>query len=113
MKNKRVLIIDAANREIREGAVSTLEDCQALVGGLIERGIILENGDEVYINEEGLLDDTQENFFRVEGAEAHRPFAGNGYIIGEVTSSGDNRPAASSISDMRKRVQFIKVKRND
>lgn len=104
MKKKRVLIINAKDKNITEGEVSSLKDCQAIVGGRIERGHILDNGDEVYVNEEGLLS-SEEYFFWIKGA--HQPFAGNGYIIGSVTPTGNNRSATSEIKDLE--IHFLKA----
>lgn len=102
---KRVLHIDTMNKRIVETHVESLEDCQALVGGLIERGHILPNGDEVYVNEEGLLGEPRD-FFKI--ARAYQPFAGNGYIIGSVTEDGDNRSAVTTIEQAVNLVVFLK-----
>ena len=103
MKQKRVIFIDTANRTVSETTVATLDDMQKLVGGLIERATVLENGDELYVNEEGFFDSNPQLFF-IDGA--HQWFAGNAYIIGSVTDSGNNRPAKSTIGEIVKKVNF-------
>lgn len=101
---RRVIFIDSENRDITETTVSSLKDCQNLVGGLIERGHILDNGDELYVNEEGLLGDPR-RFFKLDGA--HQPFAGNAYIIGEVTGSGNNKNAKTTLEEAAGLIKFF------
>ncbi len=101
---KRVLIINSVERTITEGTVRTLEDMQALVGGNIECGHVLENGDHVFVNEEGLFSGI-EHFFEIG---AHQPFAGNAFIIGPPDSEGDSLPAESDLLDIEGRVHFKK-----
>lgn len=104
---KRVIHVDATNRTIRETTVTSLEDCQALVGGLIERVCILKNGDEVYANEEGLLGASEE--IKWVGIDSHpRPVAGSMYIIGSVTASGANRPCKSTTDEIKASFHFLK-----
>lgn len=107
-KPKRVLIIDAEKREIREGEVSTLEDMQKLVGGYICRGLTLENGDEIFVNDDGLLL-SPEHFFYYEGA--HMPFALNGYVTGEATASGRTTHAKMDLEALKAKITFMD--RND
>lgn len=104
MKQKRVVVIDTQNRKIYESEISTLKDMQKIVSGYVERGFTLENGDEVYVNEDGLNDETLKAFY-IEGA--HQPFAGNAFVIGKVTSSGNNRAAQSSVKEVINRVRWI------
>lgn len=102
-KPKRVIHINSVTQTISETTVECLKDCQNLVGGYIERGLILANGDELYVDEEGLLKNC-EFWFSIIGHP--RPFAGNAYIIGSVTASGNNRPAISELAEIKKRVTF-------
>lgn len=102
---KRVVIIDVELGEIREGRVRCLNDMQLIVGGNIERGHTLENGDEVYVNEEGLFIDGL-NAFYIKGS--YQPFFGSAYIIGSVTSTGNNRASKSTISEIKEMVRFMK-----
>lgn len=89
----RVLIIDSEKRTVTEGFISSLFDAQAIVGGLIERAGYLANGDEVFVNEEGLLLKL-EHFFAIEGLEG--VFAGNGYITGPTGEDGEETPAQTT-----------------
>lgn len=107
MKPKRVIHINATERTIKETSVSSLEDCQKLVGGLIERVCILPNGDEVYANEEGLLGDlSNQQWIGVDSQP--RPIAGSAYVIGSVTASGNNRPCKSTVNDIKASFHFLK-----
>jgi Domain of unknown function (DUF3846) len=103
-KIKKVIIIDTMNKEILGGEITSLEDAQRIVGGLIERGATLENGDEVYVNEEGLFNSALKPFY-IQGA--HQPFVGNAYVIGRVTSTGNNRSAKSTVEEIRSIVKFL------
>lgn len=104
MKQKRVVVIDTQNRKIYETEISTLEDMQKIVGGYIELGFTLENDDEVYVNEDGLNDESLKAFY-IEGA--HQPFAGNAFVIGKVTRSGNNGSAKSSVKEIIRMVRWI------
>jgi hypothetical protein len=105
-KAKRVIHVNAQEKTIKETSVSTLEEMQALVGGLIERVCILENGDEVYANEEGLLGSEPKSWFRIDSYP--RPIAGSAYVIGSVTASGNNRPCKSTVDDIKAQFHFLK-----
>lgn len=105
-KPKRVVIINSEDRVFLEAQVSSLDDMQKIVGGLIERAFILPNGDEIYVNEEGLLSQPTD-FFSVRGAP--EPFAGNAYVIGEVDDVGDNNGARSTLGDIKRLVRFMTV----
>ena len=105
----RVVLIDAKKREIREedlrddddeGSLKTLQDA---VGGLIECGFQYDNGDCIYVNEEGLFG-PMDAFFFIEGS--HQPFAGNGVLSG-VDDSGDTVDAKMSIDELRQKVRFM------
>lgn len=101
--SKRVVVIDTIKRKIYESEVSSLEEMQKLVGGHIECATILENGDEVYVNEEGLFTGDPQ-FFSIKGG--HQPYAGNAYVIGSVTSAGNNRAAESTVAEIQHSVKW-------
>ena len=82
--------------------ISTLQKMQAIVGGYIERALTLPNGDEIYVNEEGLF--TQPcKWFAIPG---HQPFAGNGVIVAS-DHLGDTISAVSSLSELRRKIHFF------
>lgn len=81
----KAILIDAATREIREIENTGLKSLQAAVGGFIETAYSWENGDVLFVDEEGLFK-PQSNFFRVPTLCDDQPFAGNGVVVGrEVT----------------------------
>lgn len=93
-KQYRTLAINAETREVKEVKAGTLKEFQALVGGYIARGLELPNGDEVFVNDEGLLG-SPEHFFYIDGAA--QPFAGNAYVTGATTRAGNSSDAKSEI----------------
>ncbi len=88
MKNKKrsVVVIDPQHLLVYKQVAFALEHLQAIVGGRIERAMTLENGDEVYVNEEGLMSNGPIYFCNIKGA--HQPFAGTAFIIGPVDDDG-------------------------
>jgi len=106
MKQTRVIIIDSEKREVREGTVSSLEDCQKLVGGLIERAGYLITNDEVFVNEEGLMGQPK-HFFMFQGG--HSPVAGNGYITGPTDSKGNETDCTLSLEQAYRKIKFLDI----
>ncbi len=102
---RRVIFINTTEGFCQLEEVSTLADMQKLVGGLIERAHILDNGDEVYVNEEGMLGDPRE-FFSIHGA--HQFFAGNAFIIGAPDRNGNMCSAISKIGEVEALIRFKK-----
>ncbi len=108
MKFIRVIVINAAARLIHEEEVeNTLEALQRIVGGNIERAMTLENGDEVFVNEEGLLSHPT-NFFTIDGG--HQPFAGDAFVIGAADDDGESTHAESSVDEIIVAVNFMTLK---
>lgn len=107
MKKFRTIHINAETKTVAEVEAGTLADFQKLVGGLIERGCELENGDEVFVNEEGLLG-SPKHFFYITGA--HQPFAGNGYITGAPTRTGNTSDAVSDLDWVRDIIMWLTPK---
>lgn len=101
---RRVLVIDAKRREVSEGCISDLASMQELVGGNIQRGQILDNGDEVFVNEEGLFG-SPTAFFYIDGGA--QPFAGNGFITGQATRAGNTTNAKSDLEKIKSQIRFL------
>lgn len=102
---KKAIFIDAKKREIREVSLSpdqTLHALQKAVGGFIEL-VRVDDQNDLYVNEEGLINGTQE-FFSFMGA--HQPFAGNGVIIG-VTVEGESCDTTLTLDQIKGRVKFL------
>lgn len=105
MKTKRVLVIDPEARTVTEAEVTDLRSMQLIVRGLIERALIFENGDELYVNEEGLFH-TPNYFFEVKGFPV--ALCGRAYVIGSVTPSGNNRASTKfSVDELKKEIRFL------
>ena len=99
----KAIIINAETRTIREEVIeNTLEAKQAIVGGLIELALVLENGDDMYVNEEGLF--LFERFFYHTGAKI--PFAGNAVIVGH-DGMGESIDTSSKVEDFDDKIIFI------
>lgn len=111
----RSLVIDPSEQSLRERDLGRrLEDLQAAVGGDIEWAHEFENGDVLYVDEEGLgraemafvggTEAARAYFFDVG---AHQKFAGKGLIVGAEGADGKHGPAASSVQDIAARLQFF------
>ncbi len=96
--------INAVNQTIEPVHVHSLEDLQAVVGGYIETGLVLESGDYVFVNEEGLINPCDHFFFM---NDAIQPFAGNGVVVGPADSEGENTDVVFNVDDIAKRCQFL------
>lgn len=102
----RAIVIDAKNKEIREEQYDPkkgLEYMQKCVGGYIERGHTFKNGDEIYVNEEGLLEGLEYGF-EIKGA--HQPFLGNGVVV-STDRDGETTGANSEIDFMISMTRFL------
>lgn len=104
--DKRVIAIYTDSQKVEAMTVTRLEDMQEIVGGNIERACILDNGDEVYVNDEGLFQEPL-HFFTINGAG---PFAGNAYVIGKVDSRGYNTHVASTEEEIGMGVEFLSAR---
>lgn len=103
----RAIKIDATNRTIQEFDLPSQEGeqlaaMQKVVGGYIcHAGEI--NGDDLYVNDEGLLGiSVGAPFFEIG---LHQPFAGNGLIVGH-NDEGDTTPATVSLDEVKRRTSF-------
>jgi len=98
----RAILIDAKNMEIREVEIDgSLESLQKAVGGLIETAMYLENGDVMFVNEDGLA--LFDYFFEITGG--HQPFAGNGIVVGDDGNGGE-RSCNSTVEGIELKVWY-------
>lgn len=102
MKKIRVLIINSVEKTVTESSVSSLEDMQKIVGGLIERVVTFPNGDEVFCNEEAALDDSIKTGFSFD----EYLFIGNGFIIGDADRNGNSTDAKSTVDEIKNDPEF-------
>lgn len=107
MKTRKVLFIDARQRTIVETTIDSLEDMQKLVGGLIERAYEFDDGNEIYVNEEGLFDSSLNFGFFVQGG--HQVYIGNGFLIGPPTKRGNLTDCTMSVNDLSQLIKFTDI----
>src|ERR1041384_5946621 len=87
-KLARALLIDPKERVIKAIQLErSLEALQEMVGGYIELGVGLENGDVLYVDEEG---GNKPNRPFIIGAGRCGPlgFVGRGLLVGQESASG-------------------------
>jgi hypothetical protein len=102
-----VVVIDAEKKEVRiESIDNKLEAMQGIVGGLIERAWVLSNGDDLYVNEEGLLNGSKSGFVM---DHAPQPYMGSGFIVGHdgKGNATDAKTAKVKAEHLRQHVNFF------
>jgi hypothetical protein len=111
----KAFLIDTANREVREAEYQTNVACsdpkslQTLIGGYIETAWSNEQGDNLFVDEEGLFK-PQQHFFVWALRRDGVPLAGNGVIVGrEVEHDCDyhTEPPSLDIETVRACVRFF------
>lgn len=112
----KAILIDSEKRELREveydhGSKPGAVTLQMLIGGYIESAWSWENGDVLWVDEEGLFK-PQSHFFRFTPRGDGQPLAGNGVLIGreEEDDSPDGyhtEPPTITIEELRPLVQFL------
>jgi len=105
---KHVLVIDSAARTVTAECIpDTLEALQECVGGYIETGWQFPNGDVVFVNEEGLLQQPPgKDWFHIQGL--YQPFVGNGVCIGH-NEEGESVDVKTSLEDLQKLIRFVDI----
>lgn len=100
----KAILIDSATRNVSEvnfdgdwKSIAPLIGCQTFAV------VYLNNGDVVYVDDEGLLG-TPNNFFEL--GDIGQPIAGNGLIVGS-TDDGDNTDCLSTVNEIRNDVIFM------
>jgi hypothetical protein len=102
----KAILIDSTARTVKEVQLvegHTLEGMYKHLGvELVERAFELPNGDDCFVDEEGLMKDSQ-GFFMYKGA--HQPFAGNGIIVG-LNEDGETIAAKSNVDEVKSQITF-------
>ena len=110
----KALLIDVTKREVREAQFDGLRDLQTLVGGYIEVAYAWENGDTLFVDEEGLLKRgvTEIAAFRIP-QRPEQALAGNGVLVGREVE-GDEFPTGyihedptMTVEALTKLVRFV------
>jgi hypothetical protein len=104
----QAILIDVAAREIRAVDYDGTKDLQRLVGGFIDLAMAFDNGDVLFVDDNG-LHKAPPGFFRVKGRE--QPLAGNGVPVGREIYDGDGEyvgtePPATTIAELTGLVEF-------
>jgi len=76
----KVLFINAKDMSVEERELESHKDIRPLINGWIEAAYRYENGDVLYVDEEGLLKNPRHFFLIPERGD--QPLAGNGVIVG-------------------------------
>jgi hypothetical protein len=102
----KILIIDPSKREVREGQVARYHpDVSKLLGGWLSGAGRFDNGDVLFVDDEGMLK-PQEHFFMWDGYP--NPLAGLGVVVGpEVRGSGDGSDVQTTVEDLTKRIKWM------
>lgn len=90
------------------------KDLQEMVMGPLQLAHVFENGDHLYVNENGLHDlpEALEGKMEIERAYlfdlgAHQAFAGKGVIVGAEDQSGLHQDARCSVEVLRGITTFL------
>jgi hypothetical protein len=103
----KAILIDAYTREVKQVEVGGLSDMQKAVQGYIESAGCSPNGDTLFVNEEGLLQDPT-HFFMLEKLRP-MPLAGNGLLVGGETQDGELTDVHATVEDVQTQVKFFTI----
>jgi hypothetical protein len=103
---KTGIAIFAENQEVVEVEISSLEDMQAVVGGLIATAIEWEK-DTLYVDDEGLFNNPTAFTFWDDPNYGPRIFAGNGLVIGTDYQSGESTSTSFTVDQVKDMVRFV------
>jgi hypothetical protein len=108
MKIIQPILIDARNRVVLRlpARAWELEDIREAIGVelITVAGLPLENGDELILDDEGLINGT-EDYFLFDGCA--QPFAGSALVVGAPDDDGNSTDPKSSTEEIADRVTFL------
>ena len=106
MKQVKAIVIDPFNQQVYEKEIGQdhLPDMKAIVGGYIEAAGRFDNGDVLFVNEEGLFKKNQK-FFNVSELSPS-PLAGVGFVLGH-DEEGAGQDAGMSDLDLAMKVEWV------
>lgn len=100
--------IDVTNKTVTEVEVdenNVLRDLYNHIGcEMVEIACRIDEDNEIYVDEEGLLKPPPFLAFEYKGA--HQPFAGNGLVLGYNDETGESKATTLKIEDVIKNVTF-------
>jgi hypothetical protein len=106
MKTKKAILIDVANRTVTETTIGNYTDIYHAIGDgcrCFTVPVEFENLDALYVDDEGLLNDTPKGCFMMKGWDY--PIVGNGVILG-TDEEGESIDHKSDIDEIRSQVKF-------
>ncbi len=105
MKQVKVVVIDPFKQQIYDKEITQdhLPDMQGIVGGYLEAVGSLDNGDMLYVDEEGLLKDNQK-FFKIPEL-SQDALAGVGFVQGH-NKNGDGQDTQIGNLDLAMKVEW-------
>lgn len=102
---KKAILINTVDKTVTPVEVEGLHDMYKAMGvSLIQVGTYLENGDVVFVDEEGLYGSNRE-WFAIRGA--HQPFIGNGLVVGTNHETGESVDAKSTVEEIEAVMKFL------
>ena len=69
---------------------------------------IHEDGDTIYLDDEGLLHGNQKYTFTVDKV-VHQTYVGKGLVLGTNMNTGDAKDVMTSIDELKSRLEFNKL----
>lgn len=102
----KAILINSVDRKVSEIQYNgNIEEIYQALNCQTFTIVRLENGDTVFVDDEGLLGNPQ-NFFTI--ADYGTPIAGNGLVLGE-TLDGESKDCASTVDEVSKDVIFMDI----
>jgi hypothetical protein len=82
-----------------------LQSIYALTQCDIIQGVYLDNGDCIYVDEEGLLRDIEQRFFTIDGFA--QPIAGRGLVVGS-SEDGETVAPKTTLSELKGMIGWVR-----
>lgn len=104
---KKAILIDVVNRIVTNVNIGDYKEMYPLIGNgcsLFTMPLELENGDGVFVDDEGLLHDKMVGGFMIEGYAA--PLIGNAIIQG-ADEEGETDDCKSTVEQILAKVTFL------
>lgn len=99
--------IDAIKGEIVEAESSGLADLQRMVGGLITVAHCYDNGDILFVDDEGLFKGYKHAFAL---RHSHQPmFVGNGVLVGQETAAGKQLEPKTTLDELKHNAKLLEL----
>ena len=97
-------LIDVKSREIRVVDIKDWQDISPTIGCEIFSCPHIDGNDVLYCDDEGLLKENIEGFFKLDSYP--QPIAGNGLILGD-DGEGESIDAHVDLNTLKSRVKFM------